>query len=696
MNAPIPALYLLSFVVAVTASYIALILAGRVSRARRGQALAWLMGGGITMGTGIWGMHFMGMIAFYLPIAVSYSIRETVLSWVTAIALSLFALLLLKATRRGSRSLIAGGVIIGLGLVTMHYVAIEAITPGQGITYDPALFLVSVAVGIVGSIVALWLAFRLRGGVAWHSTLTRFSAAFIMGLAITGMQFTNMAASRFGAQPLDVLNDGLDHNWLTFSVAGFTMTILAFVLLLALIDMRSRRYANALSASLKTVHSKLAFLGTHDALTSLPNRLLLIKKIAKIIAANNTDKPLLAILHLNIDRLKTVNESLGRAVGDQLLNAFVLRISQKLNASDMLVRLSGDEFVVLRELADQSDAARLAENLMTLLRPPLYVPLHEVHLTASIGISTYPHDGDTAESLLARADMAMSHVKLHGRNNYQFFTPEMHERNRNRVNLESGLRPALRENEFRMYYQPKVDIQSGKIVGVEGLLRWQHPEYGLVPPTRFIPLAEESGLIVALGEWVLEAACRQSRLWQNRELMLDAAAGRPIPISVNLSAHQFLQRDLVDSTITILSRHGISTASIILELTEGSLMGNPEAAIDVLRELAHLGVRVSVDDFGTGYSSLSYLRRFPLSEIKIDRSFVQLLDSNQEDRAIVHTIVTLAHSLQLTVIAEGVAKIEQLRFLRQIGCDQYQGFLFSEPVPAGVITEMLARQQSTE
>ena len=686
-DASIPSLYILAFVVAVMASYFGLMLAGRVSRARRGQALAWLIGGGITIGTGIWAMHFIGILAFYLPIKVSYSARVTLLSWLIAVVVSCFALFMVKGTRRNRHNLVFGGIVIGVGLSAMNYVGMAAIKFGSGLRYDPALFVASVGVAIVGAIVALWLGFRLRGGDSWHTKLTRFSASIIMGLAIIGMHFTNMAATRFSSASLYGLNDGMDHNWLAFSVSGMILMILAFILLWSFIDIRSRRYAEALRASLKTVHSKLAYLGTHDALTSLPNRSLLNKKIAETIASAESKSTLFTILHINIDRLKTVNESLGRAAGDQLLNAFVLRIRQTLRLGDMLARLSGDDFVVLAEVSQPEDAARMAENLIELLGRPLHVPSHEIHVTASIGISLFPHNGNTAESLLATADIAMSHVKQHGRNNYQFFTPEMHARNRDRIDLESGLRPALRENEFRMYYQPKVDIRSGKIVGVEGLLRWKHPEYGLVSPTRFIPLAEESGLIVAIGDWVMEAACKQSRQWQNQGLMSEI-----IPISVNLSAHQFLQRDLVDSTMSVLKRHAIPAASLILELTEGSLMGNPENAIDVLRELNRFGVRVSIDDFGTGYSSLSYLRRFPLSEIKIDRSFVQSLESNLEDRAIVRAIVTLAHSLQLTVVAEGVAKVEQLRFLRQIGCDQYQGFLFSEPVPAETISEMLASQ----
>ncbi|MGS0742452.1 putative bifunctional diguanylate cyclase/phosphodiesterase [Glaciimonas sp. GG7] len=687
----IPALSLLSFAVAVVAAYVALILAGRVSSARGPQVWAWLFGGGIAMGTGMWAMHFIGMLAFYLPIGIEYDVEKTLLSWVMAAAACCFALFLVKGPRLGRHRLVLGGVLVGLGISAMHYLGMAAIQVEPGLHYDHALFLVSVAVAIVGAIVALWLAFHLRGGDAWHTNLTRLAAAIIMGLAITGMHYTGMAAARFPGNSANLLctfNDGLNHNWLAYSVAGFTLVVLAFILLLSFIDIRSRRHADALRASLKSVHSRLAYLGTHDVLTSLPNRSLLSEKITEAITLAQADKTrsLFSVLHINIDRLKTVNESLGRTAGDQVLNAFVLRIRQTLGPHDILARLSGDEFVVLAEMAQMADAGRIAANLIELLGRPLHVPSHEVHVTVSIGISVYPSDGHSAEALLANADTAMTYVKQHGRNNYHFFTPEMHARNRDRVDLESGLRPALARNEFRMFYQPKVDIASGKIIGVEALLRWQHPEYGLVSPARFIPLAEESGLIVAIGDWVIEAACQQSRRWQDMGLTIGLA---PIPISVNLSAHQFLQRDLVANTMAMLERHDIPGSGLILELTEGSLMGNPENAIDVLRELTRRGLRVSIDDFGTGYSSLSYLRRFPLNEIKIDRSFIQSLETNQEDRAIVRAVVTLAHSLQLIVVAEGVAKVEQLRFLRQIGCDQYQGFLFSEPVPADVMTEML-------
>ncbi|MDP5009565.1 MAG: diguanylate cyclase, partial [Glaciimonas sp.] len=543
-------------------------LSGRVHRARGKQALSWFIGGGMAMGTGMWGMHFIVLLAYHLPIEITYKLGYTALSWGIAVLTSSFGLWLIKGEKLSRRRWLLGGIIMGCGMLAMHYVGMAAMEVINHIRYIPHLFAASIILAISGAIGMVWCAFYLRAGDTFMMHALRVGAALIMGLAMTVMHSVGAAAAHLSVTSLTLDNEGLDHTFLALTIASFTLITSSFALMLAYIDIRSRRHADALKATLKTAHSKLAYLGTHDVLTSLPNRLLLSEQITQTLmmirrnvvsnVVNKAGDPQqekqkqkeqnkvgnsFALLHISIDRLKIINETLGRDVGDQVLSAIVLRIRKGLTSKVTLARISGSEFVALLMIRQTNDAAIIAEKLINTVSAPLWIAPHEVEVTLSIGISVYLGDGDgscTAEVLLGSADTAMEYVKQHGRNNYQFFTPEMQARHRDRVDLESGLRPALRNQEFLVYYQPKINFSNGKIASVEALLRWQHPEYGLVSPERFIPLAEESGLITSIGNWVLEAACQQSRAWQDAGLA-------PICIAVTPPPPQFLQRDLVEN-----------------------------------------------------------------------------------------------------------------------------------------------------
>ena len=435
----------------------------------------------------------------------------------------------------------------------------------------------------------------------------------------------------------------------------------------------------------KRYEEQLEFQATHDALTGLPNRNLLGDRIGQALVRAARDGRSAAVLFVDLDQFKFVNDSLGHDVGDVLLRAVADRLQATVREGDTVARQGGDEFViVLHDVVREEDAADVAQKVLSSLNPPVAVEGHELFVAASVGISLYPQDGDDIHTLLRNADMAMYRAKEEGRNNFQFFAADMNVRLSERLTLEGSLRHALEREEFALYYQPQVDLLSGEIVGMEALLRWRHPELGLVPPVKFIPLAEETGLIVAIGAWVLKKACAQNKAWQD--------AGLPrLTVAVNLSARQFRRSDLVHGVLRVLEETGLPARCLDLELTEGTIMHDPERVADVLQELSDMGVQLSVDDFGTGYSSLGYLKRFPIDKVKIDQSFVRDITTDPDDAAIAKTIVSIAHDMRMKVVAEGTETEGQVDALRGYGCDEIQGYLFSKPLPADEF-EVLLRE----
>jgi diguanylate cyclase (GGDEF)-like protein len=391
-------------------------------------------------------------------------------------------------------------------------------------------------------------------------------------------------------------------------------------------------------------------------------------------------------LFIDLDHFKTVNDTMGHSAGDALLLEVAQRLRECVRESDTLARIGGDEFVILlTNLIKPDDATRVAEKVIAALGLPISVENHFFNITASVGIAVWPGDGADAETLMRNADVAMYHAKNSGRNNYQFFTPEMNARAFESMIMEAALRKALQRDEFLLHYQPQIDFRSGRIVGAESLIRWQHPELGLVPPGKFIPIAEERGLIGKLGDWVLHAACRQAMIWQKAGIPL-------VPIAVNISALQFKEGALRDSVLSALKETGLAPEYLVLEITESVVMDDAEQAITVLRELREMGIAIEIDDFGTGYSSLSYLKRLPIHRLKIDQSFVRDLTTDADDAAIIGAIINMAKSLKLEIIAEGVETQAQAAFLDAQGCQAMQGFLFSRPQAADEFSGMLARQ----
>jgi diguanylate cyclase (GGDEF)-like protein/PAS domain S-box-containing protein len=436
----------------------------------------------------------------------------------------------------------------------------------------------------------------------------------------------------------------------------------------------------------KHAEQELERLAHYDKLTGLPNRAMLQDRLAQALLRAQRNETLVAVLFLDLDRFKEVNDSLGHAVGDALLHEVARRIASCLRSTDTVARLGGDEFTVLLEGVHRvEEIERVAGKILTAVARPLRVGAHELAVSTSIGATVYPLDDQDQDTLLKNADMAMYHAKQEGRNNIQFFSPEMGTHSERRMDLTTGLRHAVERGELSAHYQPLVEVKSGRLVGLEALLRWENPDFGKVSPAQFIPIAEDTGLIVPIGEWMLRAVCRQMRAWRR--------AGRaPGYVAVNLSPRQFRQQDVVELVYRVLREYSMPPDSLELEITESTVMQRTEEAIMKMRRLRKLGVRIAIDDFGTGYSSLAYLQRFPVHTLKVDQSFVRDIRSDKNKAAIVSTVIGLARSLKLTALAEGVETREQLEFLRGEGCELYQGYLYSRPLPAAEIEPLLEKQ----
>jgi diguanylate cyclase (GGDEF)-like protein len=613
---------------------------------------------------------------------MAYDVGITVASMLIAIIVSGFALLTVTRRSLSLRRLAAGGVIMGLGICGMHYTGMAAMDVRPAIRYDALLFAASVAIAIAAATAALWISFTLRSNTT-HRHLARLGAAIIMGTAIAGMHYTGMAAANFGPDTICTSGNIANNSWMAATIAVITFLILCGTLSLSVLDARMESKTAQMASSLRDANAELQRLVLHDSLTKLPNRLLLEDRLQQAVTESARAGERGAVLFVDLDRFKTLNDSLGHFAGDTVLRTVAERLRSAVRLEDTVSRLGGDEFVVLlRHVASVEDAGEVARKVIESVARPIMLDEHELRIGASIGVSIFPDHGSEPDRLIANADSAMYHVKKTGRSNHAFFAPEMSTYFPKRLALENELRAAIEKNQFVLHYQPKVDMRTSRITGMEALVRWRHPQRGLVAPSDFIPFAEETGLIVPLGNWVLQEACRQTRAWQQRGI-------QDLAIAVNISGVQFQQRDLVENVSDALAAAGLEARFLELEITESVVMQNAPEAIVMLEQLHKMGVGLSIDDFGTGYSSLNYLKRFPIDKLKIDQSFIRDISADVDDAAIVQAIIAMAHSLRLRVVAEGVENEGQLDFLRALDNDEYQGFLYSKPLSAAEVERRL-------
>ena len=670
-----PSLVVISLFVAILASYTALDLSGRIATAKGRSVYLWIVGGAMAMGTGVWSMHFIGMLALRLPFALGFDVGITALSWLIAVLSSGFALWLVSHPRLPAWQLALGALVMGAGIASMHYTGMAAMRMTPGIDYDPTLFGASLLIAVAASGAALWIAFNLRRNTP-HVRLARGGAAVVMGFAIVGMHYTAMAAAQFADDSFcGAALDGLSGNGLDNMVLVTTLAVLAIALLTSLLDARLEARTAVLADSLTQANQELTHLALHDMLTGLPNRTLLADRIQQAMQAVKERGGCFALMFIDLDGFKPVNDAFGHHMGDQLLREVGLRLREDLRGHDTLARIGGDEFVLLVQLTQPDDALGLAERQVLLINQAFRVDEHELKISASVGIAMFPGNGASPQELLMNADAAMYHAKGMGKNGYSFFDASMNTNARKQLQLLQDLRNAVELQQFRLYYQPKFDALSGIPVGAEALVRWEHPQQGLLLPAVFIELAEKTGLIIPIGEWVLNEACRQMSVWY-------AQGYEDWRIAVNLSALQFCHAGLVKSVAMALERHQLPANSLTLEITETTAMSDADASMTVLQQLSDMGVDLSIDDFGTGYSSLMYLKRLPANELKIDRGFVRDLEHDSDDAAIVSAIVALGQALGLRIVAEGVETDVQQNFLTRLGCNSLQGFLLGHPLPA--------------
>ena len=669
-----------SLIVAFIAAFTALDTAGRVAVSRGCLAKLWLAAGGTAMGIGIWAMHFIGMLAMMMPMTMRYDIPLTALSLLVAIAASIFAFAQgVQGSHLTRRRLVLGTLILGSGVVAMHYIGMNALMIEPGIRWDKPLVALSVIIAYAASGAALWLAFHLRQGESL--LLMRICAALVMGIAIAGMHYTGMAAAEYMMPSTMSHHPGVSEEGLAVWVTIITLTILGLTLLVSMLDAQLR--ASRLAAKLKRANNELRQLAMHDNLTTLPNRVMLEQQLNAQIKQATLQDETFALMFMDLDGFKAVNDTWGHHVGDRLLIAVAERLRLQLGEDILLARLGGDEFVLLCPQFNALQASSLAQRLVSAVDVPFELDRYSLRVSLSIGIVTFPEHGRSQQEMMFNADSAMYHTKHSGRNGWCLFEPVMSAVAQHQLALANDLWNALEYQEMCLFYQPKFRAGGTVLMGFEALLRWQHPRRGLLMPDMFLPRAEKTGQIVALGNWVINEACRQLKQWHDE-------GNKEWSVSVNLSALQFHQRDLIDTLRHALLRHQLPEGALMLEITENIAMRDPEFSQQRIAELHRLGVKVAIDNFGIGYANLLHLKHLEASELKIDRAFINSLRADSEDATVVSAMLTLAQSLNLRMVAEGVETEEQQRLLTGLGFDTLQGYLLGKPTPADRIGEFTA------
>ena len=684
-----PAIALWGAGLALCASYTELELAFHLSASRGSRALVCQTAfAAVAMGTGLWCANALGLLAVGAPLWPSTHSAAVFATLPVSVFGQALTLGLLAGREPSAARLAASAATFTTTLAAMYAMSVIASGGWQAGKAGGAALLVACVPSLITAFTALWVRYRVRSTRSLRAAAARGCATVLGLLTAVSVHASHFALSS-GGRANTAGHGGLPDALLTaIALAATGLGALAVIHAVTVYDGRLARRAGQWARELEEVHARLQYLATHDSLTGLPNWLLFRERLAQSVADTERPGRAIAVAVLDLDHFSSLNHSLGHGAGDWLLTEVARRVGAVIHSQDLLARLGSDEFVVLIDsVSARVDAQATTTAILAALLPPFAINGMQVQVRPSIGVSIWPDDGRRVDDLLAHAEVAMAVVKKRGGNETRFFERGMTDSMQERLALENDLRRALSAGEFELAFQPVLSTRSGRIVTAEALLRWRHPQRGLIGPSSFIPLAEETGLMIPLGEWVVREVCRQASAWQ-----LDR--GAPIRLAVNLSATQFRHQNLVEVIRSALEAEQLDARCLEVELTESSVMINPEESAGVLRQLRKMGITVAIDDFGTGYSSLSYLRRFPIDKLKIDRSFVHDLVTSRTDESIVRAITALAHSVGLQVVAEGVETEEQLRCVRELGCDQWQGYYCCEPQTATYFGRMLAEQSS--
>jgi len=677
-----PVLIAISYLVAFIASFVALDSAGKIPLSNRKAALFWRMAGGISLGIGIWSMHFIGMLSMQMPMMMRYDLWLTLASLGVAVIASTTALDIAVAGKKRSlfRPIVATA-ILSAGVVSMHYIGMAALMLDGSIIWDRRIVGLSVVIAVVASGTALWLAFRLRDKGVF---IERLLAALVMAAAICAMHYTGMSAAHY-PEMSHTLPGGIGELGLSIWVSVTTLCLLGVMLIISLVD--SHRRTGRLTDNLRQLNRQLELQARFDALTGLANRHQMDIRMQDCLRSALLSNRQFAVIFLNVDHFKRVNDTWGHSVGDELLITVAQRITSRLTREMTLARLGGDAFILLVPECDDDKLNALLASLLEDVRRPLSICGHTLSTTISAGVSLYPQDGETLHELKLKADAALHHVKDDGRNGWAHYRSEMSTAIPAKPGFLQELSQALERDQFELWYQPTWYAQEKTIHGFEALLRWRHPEQGVVLPGLFIPSLEQTGLIIPVGNWAIEAACRQLHFWTEQGFS-------QWTLSLNLSPVQFEQPDIFHIVSSMLEKYSLSPSRLILEVTESTALKNLDRSIELLNAFNHAGITVSIDDFGTGYSNLLMLSVLPAKELKIDKSFVTSMLENEKSYKLVETIMSIARTMEMNVVAEGIETQEQQEVLTRLGCDYLQGYLFSRPLPAEQVPWLLLQINS--
>ncbi|MBX4151358.1 bifunctional diguanylate cyclase/phosphodiesterase [Paenibacillus lautus] len=650
----------LSIAIAILASYSALNITSKISDANGKSKFFWLFGGAMVMGSGIWSMHFVGMLAMHMNMNVRYDVFLTIMSMLVSVVSSFIAFYITMPRNINWFKIAIGGFIMGSGIVIMHYTGMEAMVIHAEISYDPGIWVLSAIIALVASYAALLLFLRFRNHP--KSSFLKWGSAVVMGFAVCGMHYTGMKAARFEAHAGMLTQQPQSVDFLL--LYGVTVAIFA-ILLISWGAMFFDRH----------VLEKLAY---QDTITGLPNR----NEMNRFFETNSETEQI-TILFLDLDQFKAINDTLGHNVGDLLVQEVGKRLRQFIGNGQQVFRIGGDEFLIILKQSDPVYAQHLADDILQRIKNVYYIDGNELYVTASIGISIGSVHSSDRTTLLKNADTAMYKAKGLGKNQQCLYDEEMGLQEVRKMELEKDLQRALELKEFFIVYQPKWNVQSDRLVGFEALLRWKHPRLGVISPLEFIPIAEETGLIIPMTRWTLEEACKQCRIWQERGIVQ--------PVSVNLSVRLFHGDNLLELIQNVLDKANLEPRLLELEIAESMVLHDVNDIIRQLGNIRSLGVKVSMDDFGTGYSSIGLLDRIPIDALKLDRQFTNDLDTPSK-RAIVNAIVLMAENLNLDVIAEGVENKEHIDFLTGLGCHVMQGYYYGKPMDINEIKVWMYEQ----